>query len=167
VLIVAGAAGSGKSTVCAALAEDPAVLAFDADVLAEGSAAVADGRQDYPAFWHHLLGVALEIRDNGLIPVFCGVCRPDQVLGDSLVDEFTAIHLLALVSDEATVRSRLAARPGGHRARDRADLHAALNDALRVATVPPPHTLTTLDTTHGSPATTVAEATAWAAMLAR
>jgi len=87
------------------------------------------------------------------------------VLGGALVEEFTAVHFLVLVSDEPTVRARLAARPGSRTALARVDLHVALDDSLRRATVTPPHTMTVLDTARWTPAMTASAASAWSERL--
>ena len=46
-------------------------------------------------------------------------------------------------------------------------MHVTINDALRTATVPAPHTITRLDTTRHTADDTVAAARAWAAEILR
>jgi hypothetical protein len=54
-------------------------------------------------------------------------------------------------------------RQGAGPAASRLAVHVAIEDALRKATVPAPHTITRLDTTRLSPGDTTAAAMAWAA----
>jgi hypothetical protein len=159
-LVVTGAAAAGKSTVCAALARLPGMLALDGDVLAAGAAAVADGRRDYAAFWAYLLELAREVQDNGLIPAYACVCLPEQVLANPAVGHFAAVHFLVLTCDG--VAERIAGRRGAPSAVARTAVHVELDAVLRRAVVPAPHTLTVLDTTGSAPAGTVAAAVRWA-----
>jgi hypothetical protein len=158
VLIVTGAAAAGKSTVCIALAADPRLLALDGDVLARGAAAVADGARDYEAFWRYLLCIAAEVHRNAVVPVFAGICLPSQVVVGRGPD--VDVHFLALVSNDATVRRRIAFREGPNGSIDQ-DFHAAFDAQLRDSAVPPPHTFTLLDTTELTPAQTVAASEEW------
>ena len=101
VLVVTGAAGTGKSTVCTGLAGLDGLLALDGDVLAHGAASVADGRSDYEAFWSYLLQISREVHCNGLVPAFACVCLPDQVLGSAEMSRVSAVHFLALGCQES------------------------------------------------------------------
>jgi hypothetical protein len=137
-------------------------VAIDGDVLAEAAAAVTDGRRDYSEFWRTLLNLGREVQANGLVPAFCCIALPEQVLVHAEVAWFTGVHFLALVSDRATAQERLLARPGAPSAIANAKRHLCVNDALRSANIPKPHTFTALDTTQLTPQQTVASATAWA-----
>lgn len=160
-LVVTGAAGSGKSTVCAALAGLPGFVFLDGDVLAAGASAVDGSRRDYEAFWHHVLAVAAEVAANDLIPVIGCICLPAQVLASSNTGLFTRIGFLALVQEPAGVERRLAHRLGEVSARQDLGLHQRINDELARTEVPSPHVLHVLDTTAGSVDETVAEARHW------
>ncbi|TWP49916.1 hypothetical protein FKR81_22010 [Lentzea tibetensis] len=161
-LIVTGAAASGKSTVCHALALRPSFFALDGDVVASGAAAVADGRTDYVAFWRYVLDLAGAVVENGLIPVICCVGLPSQVLANAECASFDGVHFLGLVCSEDELVRRIVQRRGAESAVRRVDRHVALNDTLKNAEVPPPHSLTIVDTTSLKPGETVARATAWA-----
>lgn len=162
-LVVTGAAAAGKSTACAAIAREvPGVLALDADVLARGAAATAREPQDYPAFWAHLAAIGREVQENGLTVAWCGICLPEQ-LPEATSAGFARVELLVLTCDDAVLRARLAARPGGADVASRADRHVALNTRLRTTRDRDGLHVHHVDTTHLDPAGTAAAATAWAA----
>lgn len=69
VLVITGAAATGKSTVGDHLRQRLDLLVIDGDVLGRGAAATADGRRDYVEFWRFVLAVCREVRSNGLVPV--------------------------------------------------------------------------------------------------
>jgi hypothetical protein len=161
VLVVTGAAGTGKSTVCAGLAGLDGLLALDGDVLARGAAAVADGRGDYDAFWSYLLQIARDVHSNGLIPVFACVCLPDQVLGSAEMSRVAAVHFLVLGCQESDLRRRIQTRVGATAAAARVDFHLDLNRRLQTASVAAPNTLDRHDTTSETPEQTVGAARAW------
>jgi hypothetical protein len=74
------------------------------------------GQADYHAFWASLATVALEVHQNGLDLVCCGVCRPEQVAEqpEYLFGAFSGVDLLVLSCDDSTYRLRR--RPGGFQA---------------------------------------------------
>jgi gluconate kinase len=162
VLVVTGAAATGKSTVCANLAGHDGLLALDGDVLARGAAAVTGGHRDYDDFWTYLLSIAREVHMNGLVPVFACVCLPDQVVRSRALSRIRAVHFLALLCDETESRRRILNRPGAMGAATRVDFHVDLNNKLATAVVAPPHTFTTLDTTNEDPQQTSRTALDWA-----
>jgi hypothetical protein len=161
VLVVTGAAATGKSTIGDDLRGRLGLVVLDGDVLGRGAAATAYGRRDYVGFWRFALAVCREVRTNGLVPVVPCICLPDQVLG-AVEDE--VVHFLALLSEPGTVRRRIAARtevsdvpsPGSH-----VELDARLRE---VASVPAPHTWTTHDVTAGDVRSTLDAAVAWSAL---
>ena len=159
VLVVTGAAATGKSTIGDHLRGRSGLVVVDGDVLGSGAAATSYGRRDYVGFWRYALAVCREVRTNGLVPVVPCICLPDQVL--AAVDD-EVVHFLALVSDPETVRRRIAGR------RDVSPVpspesHVDVNRRLReVATVPPPHTWTTYDVTVGDVRRTTEVGSAWA-----
>jgi len=162
-LVVTGAAATGKSTVCAGLAGTiPGLVALDADVMAAGAAAVTAGREDYRAFWAYLLAVSVELAENGQATAWCGIGLPEQLLDQPLLPAFTGVHLLALTCQEDTHRRRLTARRGGGTAAARPERHAAINHALTTAASTPGMTVTHLDTTALTSHETVTAAARWA-----
>lgn len=162
-LVVTGAAAAGKSTACGAIARAvPGVLALDADVVARGAAATTREPQDYPAFWAHLAAIGREVQENGLTVAWCGICLPEQ-LPEAGSAGFARIELLVLTCDDAVLRARLSARPGGADVASRADRHVALNARLRTARDREGLRVQHVDTTQLDPAGTAAAATAWAA----
>lgn len=140
-MVVAGAAGTGKSTLCQRLAGTVAgTVVIDADILSEDVVSVVSPHHDYPAFWRTLMRLAHEIAQNGVAVAYFGITFPDQILANSdLLAYFNGVHILALVCDEADLRQRIQARSGGHAAAARIDLHLALNRRLRSAAAAPAH----------------------------
>ena len=158
VLVITGAAATGKTTVGGALREDPSLLVIDGDVMGQGAAAVAGTERDYVAFWRHLLAVAQEVRANGLVPVYPCICLPEQVIA-AATDE--TIHFLALISDSAEIRTRLHERDPAN-SRPSVQKHSDFNAQLRMCTVPPPHTIAFHDVSANEIQTSVAKAHRWA-----
>jgi predicted kinase len=159
VLVVTGAAATGKSTVGDHLRGRGGLVVIDGDVLGRGAAATSYGRRDYVAFWRHALAVCREVRTNGLVPVVPCICLPDQVLA-ATTDE--TVHFLALLSEPDTVRRRIAARTGVSDVPS-PESHVDLDRRLReLADVPAPHTWTTHDVTTGDVRRTREAGAAWA-----
>jgi hypothetical protein len=159
VLVITGAAATGKSTIGDHLRGRPGFLVIDGDVLGRGAAATAGGRPDYVGFWRYALTVAREVRTNGPVPVLPCICLPEQVLA-AVTDE--VVHFLALVSEPTTVRRRISDRRGVS-AVPALETHVAFDRRLRdVTTVPDPHTWTTYDVSHSSIDDTRAFGLAWA-----
>jgi hypothetical protein len=160
VLVVTGAAATGKSTVGDHLRGRPGLLVIDGDVLGSGAAATAEGRRDYVAFWRYVLAIGREVRGNGLVPVVPCICLPDQVLA-ATIDE--VVHFLALVSTPETVLARIEGRTHVS-AVPSPETHVDLDRRLReVTSVPPPHTWTTYDVSAGGVRQTLEAAEAWVA----
>jgi hypothetical protein len=158
VLVVTGAAATGKSTLGDHLRGRPGLLVVDGDVLGRGAAATADGRRDYVGFWRYVLAISREVRANGLVPVVPCICMPEQVL-TATTDE--TVHFLALLSDAETVRSRIANRTCASDVPS-PESHVELDHRLReVAGVPEPHTWRTYDVRTGGVRRTLDVGTAW------
>ena len=159
VLVITGAAATGKSTIGDHLRGGSGLLVVDGDVLGRGAAATAGGRRDYVGFWRYVLTICREVRSNGLVPVVPCICLPEQVL--AAVDD-EVVHFLALLSDPATVRRRIVGR------RDVSEVpspesHVDLDRRLReVTTTPAPHTWTTHDVRAGDVRTTTRAGESWA-----
>ncbi|MFC7359013.1 hypothetical protein [Nocardioides astragali] len=159
VLVITGAAATGKSTIGDHLRGRPGLLVVDGDVLGRGAAATAYGRRDYVGFWRFVLAVCGEVRSNGLVPVVPCICLPDQVLA-AVTDE--VVHFLALVSDDQTVRRRIAERRGVSDVPS-PETHVQFDRTLRGVTyVPEPHTWASLDVSVVDLAGTVERGAAWA-----
>lgn len=126
--------------------------------LVTGAAAVSGGRADHPAFRRYLPDVAGEVAANGLVPVFCGACLPEQVPVGPVA------HFLALTCDAAVPARRIEQR-GGRRV-DVAK-HVRIDRLPRTAEVTPPRTMTVGDTTTWTAAETVARALARATAASR
>jgi hypothetical protein len=158
VLVVTGAAATGKSTIGDHLRGRPGLVVLDGDVLGRGAAATAYGRRDYVGFWRFALAVCREVRTNGLVPVVPCICLPEQVL--AAVDD-EVVHFLALLSEPTTVRLRIAGVPSPAS-------HVELDQRLReVAHVPAPHTWATHDVSVGDVRATHDAGAAWAELHSR
>ena len=135
-LVITGAAATGKSTIGDHLRERPELLVIDGDVLGRGAAATAEGRRDYLGFWRYVLALCGEVRSNGLVPVVPCICLPEQVL--AAVDG-EVVHFLGLVSEPSTIRRRIADRRGVSDVPS-PESHVQFDNTLRGVTVPRPHT---------------------------
>ena len=157
-LVITGAAATGKSTVGDRLRGRPGLCVLDGDVLGRGAAATTGGRRDYVGFWRYVVAVCREVRSNGLTPVVPCICLPDQVL--AAVDD-EVVHFLGLVSRPDTVRRRIAERRGVSDVPS-PESHVQFDSAIRRASVPPPHTWERHDVAIAALADTLAVAAAWA-----
>jgi hypothetical protein len=167
VLVITGAAATGKSTLGEALAGRTGLVVLDGDVLASGAVAVAGESRDYIAFWRFLLGLATEIHRNDLIPVFTCICRPAQVVAANALDRSRTLHFLALVCDRTELEARIRGRAGDVSSISRLSFHLDFDDALRSDVVAAPDTFTVLDSSGRPPAQTAAEAITWVERLGR
>jgi len=132
-MIVTGAAGSGKSTLCQRLARSIGdVVAIDVDIFDGELASVVTPNHDYPAFWRSLMRLAHEIGENGLPVVYCGVMLPDQVLTNAdMLALFRSVHFLGLVSDDEVLRNRISRRVDAQAAVVSIDFHLDFNARIR------------------------------------
>lgn len=112
-MVVAGAGGSGKSTLCHRLARSiDGVVVLDADVFAKDLVSIVSPNRDYPSFWCSLMRFAHEISQNGDVVAYLGVTLPEQVQANQYaMSYFSAVHFLGLVCEEADLRSRILTRP--------------------------------------------------------
>jgi predicted kinase len=150
-LVVSGAAGVGKSTVCARLAGTiPGAVLLDADVFAEDLVSVASLNQDYPAFWRSMMRLAHELAQNNVVVVYFSVMLPAQVLANSdMLSYFNSVHFLCLTCPPDVLRARLAGRVGSgatpaRQLRARIEVWLDFNSALVAAASEVP-TVTVLD----------------------
>jgi len=157
-LVVTGAAATGKSTIGDHLRARPDLFVIDGDVLGRGAAAMAEGRRDYVAFWRYVLSLCREVRSNGLVPLVPCICLPDQVLA-AVGDE--VVHFLVLVSEPATIERRIADRQGMSEVPS-PEKHVQFDRTLRGMSVPHPHTWERHDVATADISDTMAAATDWA-----
>ena len=157
-LVITGAAATGKSTIGDHLRQRPDLCVVDGDVLGRGAAATAGGQRDYVRFWRYVVSLCGEIRTNGFTPVIPCICLPDQVLA-AVGDE--VVHFFGLVSEPATIRRRIAERRGVS-AVPSPESHVQLDRTLRKVTVPQPHTWERHDVAVADLAETLVVASAWA-----
>jgi len=160
VLVIAGAAGAGKSTSARAIAEArTGIVAIDGDVIAAGSKAAE--RRDYVGFWGYTLTLAAEIAGNGLVPLVSCLCRPAQILANDL-SSFSHLSLLALVCDPRIRRARVEARDGRPSWRTSPEDHDAIDAELRRFQMAEPHEYQVLNTTFLGVRETTSAAVDWA-----
>jgi broad-specificity NMP kinase/DNA-directed RNA polymerase subunit RPC12/RpoP len=114
-LVVTGAAGVGKSTLCARVAGTiPGAILLDADILAEDLISVAPPNQDYPAFWRSMMRLAHELAQNNVVVVYFSTMLPEQLLANTdALNYFDSVHFLCLTCRPDVLRARLAGREGG------------------------------------------------------
>lgn len=145
-LVVTGAAGVGKSTLCARLAgtvSDAVVL--DADVHAEDLISVVAPNHDYSAFWRSMMRLAHEIAQNNVAVVYFAVMLPEQLLANSdVLSYFDSVHFLCLTCPPEVLRTRPGARVEGRATSDRVETWVAFDGALVAAATAIP-TATILD----------------------
>lgn len=156
-LVITGAAATGKSTIGDHLRRRPELLVIDGDVLGRGAAATAEGRRDYVAFWRYVLSLCAEVRSNGLTPVVPCICLPDQVLAAANGE---VVHFLGLVSGPSTIRQRIADRRGVSEVPS-PETHVQFDSTLRGVAVPPPHTWERHDVARTGLDETLTAASAW------
>lgn len=114
-LVVTGAAGVGKSTVCARLTGTiPGAVLLDADVFAEDLVSVVPPNQDYPAFWQSMMRLAHELAQNNVAVVYFSTMLPEQLLANTdALNYFDSVHFLCMTCPPDAMRARLAGREGG------------------------------------------------------
>ena len=163
-LIVSGASGTGKSTVCNALLGHftDAVL-LDSDIL--WCPAFSSPENDSRDFFEIWLRMSKNIGQSGRPVVLfgAGVGVPSNI--EPCVERryFSAIHYLALTCDDDTLAARLRARPQWRACTNDAFLQSQIdfNRWFRETgpTLDPP--ITTLNTTHITLEETAAQVAAW------
>ncbi len=108
--VLAGASGSGKSTVCLALtARAKDFVVIESDILWRNEFNMPEN--DYRDFRETWLRLCKNISQAGKSVLLCGAGVPKQF--EQCVERryFLDIHYLALVCDEETLISRLHSRP--------------------------------------------------------
>jgi predicted kinase len=130
-LVVTGAAGVGKSTLCTRLAGTiPGAVLLDADIFAADLISVVPPNQDYPAFWQSMMRLAHELAQNNVVVVYFSTMLPEQLLANTdALNYFESVHFLCLTCPPEVLRARLAGREGGA-AMVRIKVWRDFNDAL-------------------------------------
>ncbi len=104
--IVTGASGVGKSTICEALfTREEKYIVLESDIL--WNEHFNQPETDYRAYREVWLRMCNNISQIGLPVVLCGCSIPKQF---EICDEragFSALHYLAVVTDEATLLARM------------------------------------------------------------
>jgi gluconate kinase len=128
---VTGAAGTGKSSLCARLAGTiPGAVLLDTDIFALDMVSVVPPNDDYQAFWRSMIRLGHELAQNEVVVVYFSTMLPEQLLANS--DElsyFESVDFLALNCDQKELRARIVKRDGD-RAGERVRVWADFNDAL-------------------------------------
>lgn len=161
-LIVSGASGAGKSTVCQALIGDlDNVILLDSDILWRPE--FNKPKDNYHDFFETWLRMAKNISQSGRPVVLfgAGVGVPDNI--EPCVERryFSAIHYLALVCDDEELAKRLRARPAwrGSSIQAYIDDHIQFNRWFKEQNRDRPISL--LDTTGVSLEITIEQVKAW------
>jgi gluconate kinase len=144
-LVVTGAAGVGKSTICARLAGtiSGAVL-VDLDVFGEDIVSIAPPNRDYPAFWRSMMRLAHELAQNDTVVVYFSTMLPAQLIANSdTLNYFSSVHFLCMICRPDVLQARLKAR-GEHVLSSRLKFWTDFNDALTEAATTIP-TATAID----------------------
>ncbi len=157
VLVLSGAAGAGKSTACAAIAERVhGACAIDGDTLSS-----ARRPCDYDEYWAFTMRVCADVLRNGLVPVICGIGMPGQVFPAADAAGLR-VDMLALVCDPDAIRHRVVERGYGG-AWQHPEKHVAVDRELRDAAQRAPHRFATFDTSLHGVGETADATVAWAA----
>jgi 2-phosphoglycerate kinase len=160
-LIVSGASGAGKSTVCHRLLGKVSIaVLLDADILWRPEFNRPDQRRDYFETW---LRLCKNISQSGRPVVLFGAGAgvPDNI--ESCVERryFSVVHYLALVCSDEALAERLKQRPEWRGSGETVyiDEHVRFNRWFRAYDRQPPIQL--IDTTDASLEETVSPVTAW------
>jgi broad-specificity NMP kinase len=154
-LVVAGASGAGKTTVCLALAgRVRRAVVLETDVL-WGSASF-DPADDYRAYRRAWLRIALNVSQAGRPVVLCGFA-PGSLDGLPEARYFAAVRYLALVCDADALAGRLRRRAAWRELTDDAFVDRALAFNARLRATAPDQ----LDTTNSTPEETAAHVLRW------
>lgn len=162
-LVVTGAAATGKSTVATHLFGVVAGATFlDGDVIAEGASAVHGDRRDFGVFWGYVLRLGHEIAANGSTPVICGIGLPKQVEANAERGWFRTVEYLALVCEPDELERRIVQRRSAGDEVERIAFHLKLNATIQQLAGERPD-MEQLDVTHLDVVGTVERARAWIA----
>lgn len=162
-LIVSGASGAGKSTVCQAmLGKLDTVILLDSDILWRPE--FDKPAENYRDFFETWLRMAKNISQSGRPVVLfgAGMGVPENIEPCIERRYFSEVHYLALVCDAEILAQRLRARPAWRGTRDQAyiDGHIQFNRwfKIQVNSRPP---ISLLDTTNVPLELTIAQVKTW------
>jgi AAA domain-containing protein len=162
-LIVSGASGAGKSSVCqATLGKLDDVVLLDSDILWRPE--FNKPEDDYHDFFETWLRLAKNISQSGRPVVLfgAGMGVPENI--EPCVERryFSDIHYLALVCNDEVLAQRLKARPAWRGSGDQAsmDTHVQFNRWFKAAQSGD-HPISLFDTTNGPLETTIEQVKTW------
>ena len=162
-LIVSGASGAGKSSVCQALLGKPAdVVLLDSDILWRPE--FNKPEDNYRDFFETWLRMAKNISRSGRPVVLfgAGMGVPENI--EPCVERryFSEVHYLALVCDDQVLAQRLKARPAWRESGDRAsiDTHVQFNRWFKRGQNGD-HPISLIDTTNVSLEGTIEQVKTW------
>jgi hypothetical protein len=161
-LIVSGASGTGKSTVCnALLGRVTSAVLLDSDIL--WCPAFDNPENDYRDFFEIWLRMAKNIGQSGRPVVLFGAGAGVPGNIEPCVERryFLAVHYLALTCDDDVLATRLRARPQWRASADDAFLHAQIDFNRWFTETGPTLDITLLDTTGTSLGETATQVMAW------
>jgi len=162
-LIVSGASGTGKTTVCHALmGQLPSVVLLDADILWRSEFNTpANDHQDFFETW---LRMCKNISQSGRPVVLfgAGVGEPDNLEPRVERRYFSAIEYLALVCDEEALADRLKQRPAwrGTHGSDYIEAHQKYNHWFKTHSAGTP-SIQLVDTTEATVESSAQQVTEW------
>lgn len=162
-LVVSGASGAGKTTVCREMMQMrlPEVIPLDIDIL--WMPAFDKPEEGYQTFFTTWLRLCKNIHQSGRPVVLfgAGVGVPENLAGCIESRYFAAIHTLALVCTEAEVRRRLENRPAWRQNRNPGFIEEQVrfNQWFKAYSGTPP--IHKLDTTDADPQATVRQVVDW------
>ena len=163
-LLVSGASGAGKSTVCHALmGRLTQVVLLDSDNLWQPEFNKPD--DNYSAFFETWLRMCKNIGQSGRPVVLfgAGVGVPSNL--ESCIERryFSTLHYLALTVDDEVLIERLQQRPAWRQSGTEAYLaeHVQFNQWFRSRSALESPAVELIDTTHIPPTTTVKQVAQW------
>ena len=145
--LLAGASGSGKSTVALELtAQVKDVVVLESDIL--WRAEFNTPEDDYREYRETWLRMCKNISQSGKPVVLAGAAVPEVTERSIERRYFSTVHYLALVCDDDTLAARLRARPSWRGFVDDAtiDPHLSYNRWLKANGQHPTYPITLLDT---------------------
>jgi hypothetical protein len=163
-LIVSGASGTGKSTVCQALSEKGINgVPLDSDIL--WSPAFNTPETGYRDFFETCLRVCMNISQAGRPVVLfgAGIGVPDNLEACIGRRYFPGLHYLALTCDDEILIERLSNRPAWRQSADPATLQEQIrfNQWFKTNAVKTVPQIELLDTTAAAPQETLQQVITW------
>lgn len=159
--VLTGASGTGKSTLCLQLAQEPEIIALESDIFWRDEFITPE--DNYKGFRNLCLKVAKNIQQNGKPVLLCGSATPSQFEECPQARYFSHIHYLALVCDNDEIERRLKARPAWRNTGSQEFIAnmVAYNQWFKDNAKQSDYDLTLLDTTHLSLQATLEQVRSW------